>query len=174
MSRIASGSITRITRVALVTGAGLTGALVLASSASAGSPCFDVSGRYAEQAAAGTDCTSPVGLCITGQYTGGDLKGTFFGAAQTITPTADTPATAVLLFTTDSTTTGKVRGRSGTLAIRNAGAFRTAGEGSIVDLQTIVGGTGQLAGASGEIRASGTFSQDAGGTSSYAGTICLP
>jgi hypothetical protein len=173
MSRIASRGVP-VARLVLVTGAGLAGALVLASSAQAGSSCIDVSGRYQEQDATGPDCTSPVGLCITGQYTGGDLKGSFFGAAQTITPTADTPTTAVLLFTTDSTTTGKLRGRSGTLAIRNPGPVRTPRQGNIVDQQTIVGGTGQLAGASGEIRASGTFSQQNGGTSSYTGTICLP
>jgi hypothetical protein len=174
MSRIASGSIHRFARVILITGAGIAGVLTLASSAQAGSPCFDVSGKYQEQAAGGPDCTSPVGLCITGQYRGGDIKGSFFGAAQSITPTADTPATAVLLFTTDSTTTGSIRGRSGTLTVKNAGAFRTAGEGSIVDLQTIVGGTEELAGATGEIRATGTFSQETGGTSTYRGTVCLP
>jgi hypothetical protein len=34
---------------------------------------------------------------------------------------------------------------------------RSTGDGEILDLQTIIGGTGELAGASGVWRASGTF-----------------
>jgi hypothetical protein len=45
--------------------------------------------------------------------------------------------------------------------------------GSIVDLQTIVGGTGQLAGATGELRAHGVFSTANGGESEHEGTVCL-
>ena len=98
----------------------------------------------------------------------------FFGAATSITPTADTAATGVLLFTSDSTITARLGRRSGTLIIKNAGGFRTVGEGSIVDVQAIVGGTGDFAGASGDLRATGVFTQAAGGTSTYAGTVCLP
>jgi hypothetical protein len=47
--------------------------------------------------------------------------------------------------------------------------FTGTPDGSIVDLQTIVGGTGGLAGARGFVRASGTFSAATGGTSQYEG-----
>jgi hypothetical protein len=146
---------------------------LVASSSHAASLCRDVEGHYIEHDASGSGCSSPVGLCIAGEYFG-DVKGSFFGAATTISPTADTPNTAVLSFTSASTITARVAHRSGTLIIRNAGVFRTAGTGSIVDLQTIVGGTGGLAGASGDLRASGVFSLATGGRSSYTGTVCLP
>jgi hypothetical protein len=46
--------------------------------------------------------------------------------------------------------------------------------GPIVDLQTIVGGTGDLTGATGALRTQGTFSLVNGGRSAYQGTVCLP
>jgi hypothetical protein len=66
-----------------------------------------------------------------------------------------------------------VRGKEGTLLIKNAGAYRTVGDGDIVDVQVITGGTGELAGATGVLRASGTF-VDGAGESEYIGSICLP
>src|ERR1043166_3079756 len=54
---------------------------------------------------------------------------------------------------------------------RMRGAFRTTNAGEIMDLQTIVGGTGELAGASGILQAVGTFTSAAGGQSEYDGTI---
>ena len=87
-----------------------------------------------------------MGLCIAGSYSG-QIRGDFLGAATSITTTADTATTGVAMFTSDSTIDATVGGRSGTLVIKNAGAF--AASGPIVDLQTIVGGTGELVGASG-------------------------
>ena len=79
------------------------------------------------------------------------------------------------LFTTDTIADISAWGRRGTLTIKNAGAFHGSGRGEIVDLQTITGGTGDFAGASGALRASGTFDLVRGtGTSTVEGTICLP
>jgi len=153
--------------------AAAAGALALTSSAAATSRCLDVSGYYTERDASGPGCTSPVGLCIVADYHG-DLEGTLTGRATSIVSTADTPTTAVLLFTTDSQFTGRIDKQPGTLQIRNAGAFRTAGQGSIVDLQTIVSGSGGFTGLTGEIRATGTYSPTTGGRSHYAGTVCRP
>lgn len=147
--------------------------LVAVTAASAATGCLTVRGHYTEHDSSGPGCTSPVGLCIEGTYAG-DLRGPFAGRATTVTPSADTAATAVLGFTSDSTITAAVGGRQGTLLIKNAGVFRTAGAGSIVDLQTIVGGTGDFAGATGDLRASGTFSSATGGRSVYTGQVCLP
>jgi hypothetical protein len=144
---------------------------LLASSSQAAPICRTVRGHYAEHATS-DGCTSPVGLCIAGQYDGA-IRGPFAGQATTIVPTADSGTTGVLLFTSDSHIEARVNGRSGTLLIKNAGGFRTAGAGSIVDLQTIVGGTGELAGATGELRAHGVFSASNGGESYYEGTVCL-
>jgi Protein of unknown function (DUF3224) len=132
-----------------------------------------VSGEYTEHPVTGPDCTSPIGLCIAATYRG-DVKGDAQARATSLVSTADSPITSVQLFTSDTTITGKVAGRSGTLVIKNAGAFASTGDGSIVDLQTIVGGTGGLARATGALRAQGTFTFPDGGRSRYTGTVCLP
>lgn len=153
-------------------GAGV--ALVTFASASpASTPCLTVMGNYVEHDASGNGCTAPAHLCIAGTYSGA-IRGDFAGGATSITTTADSAMTAVATFTADSVIDAEVHGRRGQLIIKNAGAFRGAGAGSIVDLQTIVGGTGDLQDATGELRASGTFSQAVGGESSYAGLVCLP
>jgi hypothetical protein len=158
-----------------VTGLAVGGlALLLAgSSTGAAERCFDVRGSYTEQLASGPDCTSPVGLCIEGTYRG-SIRGDFEGAASALIPTADTPTTGVVLFISDARIDARVNGREGELIIKNSGAFHTTGAGEIVDLQTIVGGTDELAGATGALRAEGTFTAESGGRSSYLGTDCLP
>jgi hypothetical protein len=113
-----------------------------------------------------------VGLCIAGDYRG-DIVGSFTGSASALIATPDTPVTMVSAFTSNSTITGAVKRYRGTLQVKNAGVFTSNPDGSIVDLQTIVGGTGRLAGATGFIRASGTFSFTDGGRSTYEGSVCL-
>ena len=141
-------------------------------SQAAASGCRNVRGSYVEHAVT-ENCPSPVGLCIAGTYSG-QIRGDFEGRATSILTTPDTPTTGVAMFTSDSTIAATVAGRSGTLIIKNAGAFASANDGPIVDLQTIVGGSGQLKGTSGALRAEGTFSATTGGTSRYQGTLCLP
>lgn len=133
--------------------------------------CSLVVGHYVEHAFE-EGCQSPVHLCIAGEYSG-VLKGAFTGVATSLAPTADTPATGVVLFTSDSMIHARVQGKEGDLIIKNAGAFNTTGDGDIVDLQRIVGGAGELAGASGALRASGTF-MNGSGESEYMGSVCLP
>ncbi len=161
-------------RRAVTVGVCSLAALVLPASASDARPrCFPVAGDYVEHAVTGPDCSSPVGLCIAATYRGA-IRGDFEGRASSIVATADTPTTSVQLFTTDSTINATLGGRTGTLIIKNAGAFSSADDGPIVDLQTIVGGTGDLAGARGSLRAQGTFSVATGGHSTYVGSVCLP
>src|SRR5690349_1915511 len=160
-------------RTVLGAGAASLGLLLVAAvPSSASSGCRDVRGSYVEHAVT-EDCLSPVALCIAGVYSG-QVRGDFQGRATSILTTADTPTTGVAMFTSDSTIDATVAGRSGTLTVKNAGSFASANGGPIVDLQTIVGGTGQLTGASGALRAEGTFSPTAGGHSRYQGTVCLP
>ena len=137
----------------------------------AASGCWEVRGSYMEHAVS-ENCLSPVGLCIAGTYSG-QIRGDFEGRATSIA-TADTRTTGVAMFTSDSTIAATVAGRSGTLIIKNAGAFARANGGPIVDLQTIVGGTDQLAGATGALRAQATFSATTGGMSRYQGTLFHP
>jgi hypothetical protein len=144
-----------------------------AANAHAQASCQMVVGHYVEHAVT-EGCTSPVGLCIAGEYNG-VIKGAFDGTATSLTPTADTPATAVVLFTSNSMIHARIGGKQGDLIVKNAGAFHTAGEGEIVDMQFITGGTGAMANASGVLRASGTFDLATGmGESEYIGNICLP
>ena len=112
--------------------------LVGSPSVSADANCSPVNGHFTERALSGPTCTSPVGVCTEGTYSGA-LGGNFVTVVSTFTPTPDTPITSVFLFTADSTIHARVRGREGDLFIENAGAFHTTGAGEIVDLQTIVG-----------------------------------
>jgi hypothetical protein len=144
-----------------------------AANAHAQASCQMVVGHYVEHAVT-QGCDAPAGLCITGEYAG-MIKGAFEGKATSINPTADTPTTGVLLFTSDSVIHARIGGREGDLTIKNAGAFRSTGDGDIVDVQVITGGTGGLTGTSGVLRASGTFDPATGnGESEYMGSICLP
>ncbi|BFU42742.1 DUF3224 domain-containing protein [Krasilnikovia sp. MM14-A1004] len=143
-----------------------------ATSTQAAAHCTTVTGSYVEHPVTGPSCLSPVGLCIEATYRGG-VSGTLEGRATSIVPTADTPTTTVQLFTSDSTLTGRIGGRTGSLIIKNAGAFSSGGDGSIVDLQTIIGGTGYLNGATGALRSQGTFTFPDGGRSRYTGTVCF-
>src|SRR5689334_4377324 len=135
----------RFVRPALGLGAASVALLVgSAAPSQAASGCREVRGSYVEHATA-ENCTSPFGLCIAGTYAG-QIRGEFRGSATSITTTADTATTGVAAYTSDSMIDATVGGRSGTLLIKNAGAFSPSGP--IVDLQTVVGGTGGLAGAS--------------------------
>ena len=108
-------------RGVVISGVAVVAALTLTAGQSAAeSGCFTVSGRYTEHAVTGPECRSPVGLCIAGTYRG-DISGSLRGSANTVTPTADTPTTSVLTFTSDSTITGAVKGNRGTLVVKNAG-----------------------------------------------------
>ena len=160
-------------RTVVGAGAASLAALIAAAIPSeAASGCAEVTGFYVEHAVS-ENCLSPVGLCIAGTYSG-QIRGDFEGRATSILTTADTATTGVAMFTSDSTIDATVAGRSGTLIIKNAGAFSSGNGGPIVDLQTVVGGTGALTGASGALRAEGTFSATSGGRSRYQGTVCLP
>jgi hypothetical protein len=136
------------------------------------SKCIRVTGFY-EETATTNNCSSPVRLCTEYRYQGNLTADNFFTAA-TIVATADTPATGVVFATGDSVLTNvHVAGRRGTLIIKNAAVFHTAGEGELLDIQTIVGGTGELAGASGVTHSVGDFVNGAG-SSVFDGFTCLP
>jgi hypothetical protein len=97
-----------------------------------------------------------------------------FFTAATIVQTADTSQTGVVFATGESALTNvQVAGRRGTLTIKNAAVFHTGGNGELLDVQTIVAGTGDLAGATGVIRTVGTF-VDGTGRSVFDGSVCVP
>ena len=101
-----------------------------------------------------------------GRLTGG-IQGDFVFEA---TSTLPSNVAAVLLYTGTLT----VRTRHGDLSCINAGAFNTVGDGEVVDLCEITGGTGRYAGATGYLRVFGTFTPTEGGNSDYNGILRLP
>src|SRR5262245_37703246 len=135
--------------------------------------CKVVRGHFTETLVTGPACTSPVGLCTVAQMRG-SLQGAAHFTASAIIPSADTPITSVVFVTGDTVIEGaKVAGRRGTLVVKNAAAFRTTGTGDLADVQTIIAGTEDLAGATGSLRISGDFIGTSG-SATYQGVICLP
>lgn len=148
--------------------------LLVTASASANAQCRRVRGFYEEHAVDPSSCNSPIGLCIEGEFSG-NVKGAFASTATALQPNGDTPTTSVVWFTGDGVIHAKIDSREGDIFFKSSGAFQTTGDGNIVDLQYITGGTGHLAGITGVIRASGTFNPVTGmGESEYEGLVCLP
>ena len=130
--------------------------------------CKHVEGSFTLQSLDPNACPSPVGFCVEGTYRG-DLKGTGRFTGSALTPTADTPTTSVLLATGDN----EITTRQGMLRTKDAIVFETTGAGNFGEVDTIVGGSEAWAGASGTLRATGTFAGGSG-AGTYQGTICMP
>ena len=139
--------------------------------AQAGPSCRPVNGNFTEQAFT-QGCLSPVGLCLTGTLSG-VVRGTFETTVKTLTPSADTPITAALSFTSDTVIHAQMGKLAGDVFIKNVGAYRTTGNGEIIDLQIITGGTGGFVGVTGVVHTEGTFTAGVG-SSDYVGSVCLP
>jgi Protein of unknown function (DUF3224) len=147
---------------------------ISASNLYAGPDCKNIHGDYQETLLAGNPCASPVGLCLTGQYFG-QLKGTFSTKVTSILQSIDSAMTGVVFATGDINLQAKIGGKNGTLILKDSGTLQAPAPGNSVDLLVVIGGTGDFAGASGTIRANGTFSFATGtGESEYEGTVCVP
>ena len=121
-----------------------------------------VKGKFEEQAFT-EGCTSPVGLCAAGRFTGA-IHGPFEIVVTNATPTSDPN---VLLLETMSV----LHTKKGDLFLSGLTLLNTAtGEFSSVD--TITGGTGKYAGATGTLQSTGTFSSETGvGVGEYEAVI---
>jgi hypothetical protein len=144
-------------------------ALLLAGANALAAGCKKVSGKVALESVAGPDCTSAVDICATGSFSGG-LSGQSSFVGSSVIPTVDTPTTAVVFLTGDTTITTK----GGTLLTKDAIALRTTGVGEFSEVDVIVGGSGEWAGVTGTIQATGTFTAATGGSGSYSGEVCFP
>ena len=121
-------------------------------------------GHLGSHAVTGPDCTSPVGLCTAGQLEG-TVAGDFAFTAESLTP-SDTPG--VFFYTGHIV----VHTNQGDVTCQDAGAYSFAdASGPVVDLCTIVSGTGDWAGTTGNIRIHGVFTLSGGGDSRYEGLI---
>jgi hypothetical protein len=139
-------------RRALGIGFGLLAVALVSGSTAEAASCKTARGKLTLNTVTGPECTSPVGLCTSTVLTGG-LSGHVFTTATSITPTADTPTTSVVLVTADAViTTDK-----GTLSLKEAVVLQTSGPGEFSGLHTVVAGTGEWAGATGVFRVDGTF-----------------
>ncbi len=141
-------------------------ALAAATPAAADSDCRTIHSRVTLTASAGPGCTSEVGLCA-----GGVLKGSLRGTSEFIgtsfVSTVDTPATGVLVLTGDNT----IHTRDGDLLTKDTIVLATTGAGEFGEVDTIVGGTGVWAGASGKLIGTGTFANGIG-EALLVGEIC--
>src|SRR5262245_18833173 len=143
-------------------------------SAAQDATCKRVEGHLEETLLPPPDCTSTLGLCTVAQMFG-NLKGEARFTATAFIQSADTPLTGVIFVTGDTVVVdAKLENKQGTLFIKNAAAFRTVGDGDLVDVQTVIGGAGDFVGASGTLRIRGTFLAATGGSSSFEGTVCVP
>jgi hypothetical protein len=164
--------ISKQTWLCIAGGLGLSG-LIWSSNAvpaaGASSPCRHIQGEIELTPVSGPDCTSPVGVCGRGQLTG-TLAGHSFFIGSSLVQSVDTPSTAVLLLTGDN----RIETKRGTLLTKDAVVLRTAGDGEFAEVDTIVGGTDALQGATGVFTATGFYDAANGGSGHYEGELCTP
>lgn len=116
--------------------------------------CKQVKATLTDIAPVTTNCPSPIGACYTGVISGsGLLKGTFFSSVTANAPSAG--LTGVEPPTTLSFSGERIITTSqGTLTLRTVGVQDTARGapfGEVAELNRVVSGTGQFAGASGTL-----------------------
>jgi hypothetical protein len=143
-------------------------ALLLVGGAAAASPCKKINGKVTLQVLPSSACPSAISLCASGSLSG-DLLGTsaFTGTSQAAT--VDTPSTSVILLTGDNT----IHTSGGILMTKDAIVLQTTGDGNFGEVDTVIGGAGEWAGATGTFRAQGTFAGGSG-QGDYVGEICTP
>ncbi|MFL6193178.1 MAG: hypothetical protein ACJ75H_03325 [Thermoanaerobaculia bacterium] len=142
--------------------------LTLAATAAWAEPgCKMVHSRVDLTANAPT-CGSAIGLCASGVLKGGlQAHSEFIGTSAV--PTVDTPATGVLVLTGDNT----IHTDDGDLFTKDTIVLATTGAGEFGEIDTVVGGTGAWAGATGKLTGTGTFANGVG-FGVLIGEVCTP
>src|SRR5262249_1164285 len=141
--------------------------LTVSASAWASPNCRPVFSRV-DLAAGAPTCGSAIGLCA-----GGTLQGTLQAHSEFIgtssVPTADTGATGVVVLTGDHT----IHARGAAVSTKDGIVLATTGAGEFSEIDTIVGGTGAYAGATGKLTGTGTFANGTGSGVLF-GEVCWP
>ena len=139
---------------------------------SAQASCKSVNGHITshvvEELPNGEDCPSPIDLCTVGKFIGG-IKGNFVFVAEDIVENPDTE-NPLVQFTTGVV---ELNTKRGDLTLRDASAVSFDTDGLFGGVETIVAGTGDLAGTTGRIRIYGVFIEGCV-TCDYRGEICTP
>lgn len=139
-----------------------------AASAAADADCRRVRSHLTLEADPVPACGSPIGLCAAATLRG-SLRATTEFVGTSFVATDDTPATAVVLLTGDNT----FHADGGDLFTKDAIVLSTVGDGEFAEVDVVVGGTGEWAGASGVLTATGTFANGVG-EGILEGSICTP
>ena len=153
-----------------------TALLLGSASVSADVTCRTVNGHFDINPV--ENCPSPFGVCGQGTFLGGIL-GDYFSPFTSIIiptdiyPTAD-PGPGVVLYTADvSVPNAQVGDWTGSLELKEGGAFHTAGNGEFSALFSAAGGTGSFANANGILSVTGMIDLATGvGQGVYSGQIC--
>ena len=148
--------------------AGLLAGAAFFGTAEAKATSLPLKGKLTSQSFSGPTCSSPIGLCATGE-----MKGTFNGpfefVAHTLVP-ADKPGVMFM------TGVSIIHDKAGDVQCDDSAALNTAAgsDGELVGLCEITGLTGSWAGASGYLQSFGTFDAVTGGAEQYVGKVVLP
>jgi len=150
----------------------LAAALVLAPlaalPAAAAPHCEKVHSHLFLEASADPGCTSPIGLCASATLRGSLRAETNFIGTSFVS-TVDTPVTAVVVLTGDNT----FHTAYGDFFTKDSIVLSTVGAGDFGEVDTVTGGTGPYAGATGTLTATGTFANGTG-EGIIEGEICRP
>ncbi|HVF61362.1 MAG TPA: hypothetical protein VNJ70_16255 [Thermoanaerobaculia bacterium] len=139
-----------------------------AAPAAADASCKRIHAHLFLQADAEPTCGSPIGLCATATLQGSLTANTEF-VGTSFLPTVDTATTGVVVLTGDNT----FHTDSGDFFTKDAIVLSTVGAGEFSEVDVVTGGTGEWAGATGVLIASGTFA-DGAGEGMIDGQICTP
>ncbi len=113
-----------------------------------------------------TACDSPIEFCGAGVLLGSIRAHSLF-TGTSFEPTVDTGATGVVLLTGDNA----IHTAEGDIYTKDAIVLALTGAGEFAEIDTVVGGTGAYAGATGKLIGTGTF-LDGAGQGVLTGEIC--
>ncbi|MFN8456589.1 MAG: hypothetical protein U0401_18295 [Anaerolineae bacterium] len=143
-----------LAKLVIIAAVVMTALIIVSGVATASSNCKKVEGKLT------------LNPDTTGSYKG-DIKGNSV-FSQTNFAFTDIPDVALL------TGNNLIHTDDGDLMTQDAIVLRATGAGDFAEVDTVVGGTGRWAGATGVIQATGKFTFETGGKGNYSGQICTP